>query len=102
MSKGSPAAGSAAAVISVAHEGVTRPISVANQARRHGRRPLRHALAWVCKLTVLAAYVAGVYLAVAVGLGALTPWSDGWRSALRLGAGAVHAGGVGAGGRPFR
>jgi len=93
MSKGSPAAGSATAVISVAHEGVTRPISVANQAHRHSRRPLRHALAWACKLTVLSAYVAGVYLAVAVGLGALTPWSDGWRSALRLAAVAITAAG---------
>jgi signal transduction histidine kinase len=54
---------------------------------------MRHALAWVCKLTVLAAYVAGVYLAVAVGLGALTPWSAGWRSALRLAAVAITAAG---------
>jgi signal transduction histidine kinase len=97
MFKGSPAAaGSATAVMSAAHETVTRPISVANQARRRGRRPLRHALAWVCKLTVLAAYVAGVYLAVAVGLGALTPWSDGWRSALRLAAVAITAAGFAA------
>src|SRR5260370_17305771 len=85
MSKGSPAvAGSPAVVISAAHETVTRPISVANQARRRGRRPLRHALAWACQLAVLAAYVTGVYLAVAVRLGPLTPWSDGGRSARRL------------------
>ena len=97
MSKGSPAvAGSPAVVISAAHETVTRPISVANQARRRGRRPLRHALAWACQLAVLAAYVTGVYLAVAVGLGALTPWSDGWRSALRLVAVAITAAGFAA------
>src|SRR3984893_18766010 len=103
MSKRSPAvAGSPAVVISAAHETVTRPISVANQARRRGRRPLRHALAWAFQLAVLAAYVTGVYLAVAVGLGAQTPGSDGWRSALRLGAVAVTAAGVAAGGRPRR
>src|ERR1039458_1960758 len=97
MSKGSPAAaGSAAAVTSAAHEAVTRPISVANLAGRRSRRPLRHALAWACKLTVLAAYVAGVYLAVAVGLGALTPWSADWRSALRLAAVAITAAGFAA------
>src|ERR1022692_4654304 len=92
MSKGSPAAaGSAAAVTSAAHEAGTRPISVANLAGRRSRRPLRHALAWACKLTVLAAYVAGVYLAVAVGLGALTPWSADWRSPVRRPAGGIPA-----------
>src|ERR1035438_2961341 len=94
MSKGSPAA---AAVSSTAHEAVTRPISVASLAgRRRRRRPFRHAAAWVAKLTVLAAYVAGVYLTVAVGLGALTPWSADWRSALRLAAVAITAAGFAA------
>jgi signal transduction histidine kinase len=96
MPKGSPAAGSATAVMPAAHEAVTRPISVANQAGRRGRHPVRHALAWAGKLTVLAAYVAGVYLAVAVGLGALTPWSADWRSALRLAAVAITAAGFAA------
>ncbi len=97
MSKGSPAAaGSAAAVMPAAHEAVTRPISVANQAGRRGHRPFRHALAGTAKLTVLAAYVAGVYLAVAVGLGALTPWSADWRSGLRLAAVAITAAGFAA------
>jgi signal transduction histidine kinase len=97
MSKGSPAAaGSAAAVMPAAHEAATRPISVANQAGRPSRRPVRHALAWAAKLTVLAAYVAGVYLAVAVGLGALTPWSADWRSGLRLAAVAITAAGFAA------
>jgi signal transduction histidine kinase len=96
MSKGSPAAGSAAAVMPAAHEAVTRPISVASQAGRRGRRPFRHALAWTAKLTVLASYVAGVYLVVAVGLGALTPWSADWRSGLRLAAVAITAAGFAA------
>ena len=63
------------------------------QAGRRSRHPVRRALAWACKLAVLAAFVAGVYLAVAVGLGALTPWSAGWRSALRLAAVAITAAG---------
>src|ERR1035438_2540830 len=63
MSKGSPAAAGGTATVSpAAHEAVTRPISVASLAGRRGRRPVRHAAAWVCKLTMLAAYVAGVYL----------------------------------------
>ena len=97
MSKGSPAAAGGTATVSpAAHEAVTRPISVASLAGRRGRRPVRHAAAWVCKLTVLAAYVAGVYLVVAVGLGALTPWSADWRSALRLAAVAITAAGFAA------
>src|ERR1039457_3197278 len=94
MSKGSPAAaGSAAAVTSAAHDAVTRPISVANLAGRRSRRPLRHALAWACKLTVLAAYVTGRALAVACGLGGLPPWSADWRKPLRLTAVAIPAAG---------
>src|ERR1022692_844842 len=95
MSKGSPAAAqSAAAVFPAAHEAVTRPISVANQAGRRSRHPLRHALAWAGQLTIFAVYVTGVYLAVAVGLGALTPWSADWRTALRLAAVGITAAGV--------
>src|ERR1017187_4612816 len=94
MSKGSPAAAqSAAAVFPAAHEAVTRPISVANQAGRRSRHPLRHALAWAGQLTIFAVYVTGVYRAVAVGLGALTPWSADWRTALRLAAVAITAAG---------
>ena len=96
MSKVSPAAaGPAAAASLAAHEAATRPISAVNQAGRSSR-PLRHALAWAAKLTVFAAYVAGVYLAVAVGLAALTPWSAGWQSALRLAAVAITAAGFAA------
>ena len=97
MLKGSPAAaGRAAAVSPAAHEAVTRPFSVVNKAGHRSRSPLRHALAWVSKLTILAAYVAGVYLAVAVGLGALTPWSADWQSAMRLAAVAITAAGFAA------
>lgn len=98
MSKGSPAVADPGATVfpaarEAAHEAVTRPINVPNQAGRRSRHPLRHALAWACQLTIFAAYVTGVYLAVAVGLGALTPWSADWRTALRLAAVAVTAAG---------
>jgi len=111
MSEGSPAAAGAGAGAAAAHaaatrpaapEAVTRPYGLATQAgrrarfsrrRRGPRRPVRHVVAWACQLTVLAAYVAGVYLAVAVGLGALTPWSADWRTALRLAAVAITAAG---------
>jgi len=98
MSKGSPAVADPAATVfpaarEAAHEAVTRPINVPNQAGRRSRHPLRHALAWACQLTIFAAYVTGVYLAVAVGLGALTPWSADWRTALRLAAVAITAAG---------
>ena len=90
MSNGSPAA---VAVSSAAQEAVTRPISVVNQTGRRSHRRLRHALAWAVKLAALAAYVTGVYLIVAVGLAALTPWSPAWQNALRLAAVAVTAAG---------
>lgn len=97
MLKGSPAAASPAAAVSpAAHEAVTRPFSVVNKAGHRSRSLLRHALAWAGKLTILAAYVAGVYLAVAVGLGALTPWSADWQSAMRLAAVAITAAGFAA------
>jgi hypothetical protein len=109
MSEGSSAAGAA---ITAAFDAVTRPISAHEAVTRPFRIPVppgrprlppprrvaprrlgRHAAMWACQVTALAGYVAGVYLAVAVGLGALTSWSPDWRTAMRLAAVAVTAAG---------
>ncbi len=72
--------------------GTPRP-RAAGQGTWRSRGPLRSSLARTCRLTMLAAYVAGVYLVIVVGLGALFPWSADWRRALGLAAVVVTAGG---------